>query len=178
MAKSFNKTLIARAFQRLDELAPKPFEMIVGGGAAMISAYGCPLATKDIDAVLKGADLEQLKGPVHQTARELELPLDWLNSWFASFTYALPKDFERRLRLIFEGKNIAARALGPEDMLILKCCAHRAKDIGHAKILIRQKANHRFVRRRLERLIEKQLIPGGEDAVLFLEDILEGENAR
>ena len=136
-----NKKNILMALQKLDQLAPCSFEMIVGGGAAMMCAYGSPLSTADVDAVLKPIGISEIKKAVQKIAKELNLPVDWLNTWYSSFTHNLPLDFRDRLKELFKGKKMTAYALGAEDLLILKCCAHRAKDIGHARILIRKKAD-------------------------------------
>ena len=85
MANSLNKKTVFRALKRLDDLAPHPFEMIVGGGTAMMCAYGCPLTTVDMDVVFKNINGEQLKKTVWKIAREMNLPGDWLNSWYAGF---------------------------------------------------------------------------------------------
>ena len=124
---------------------------------------------------LNGSLSDQLKKITHQIAKERDLPGDWINSWYSGFTHNLPKNFGDRLELIFQGKKITAYALSAEDMLILKCCAHRPKDVSHARILIRKNPNHQFVRKHLKSLIKKKLLPD-EKAVEFLDDILDREN--
>ena len=153
-----NKSSILTALKKLDQLAPRPFEMIIGGGAAMICSYESPLSTADIDTVLKPVSINEIKPAVEKIATALNLPVDWLNTWYSSFTHNLPQDFKNRLHLIFKGKKIKAYTLGAEDLLILKCCAHRTKDIGHARILIRKKANPGFVRKHLEQLMNKKIL--------------------
>ena len=172
--KSLSKTRVLKALKRLDELAPKTFEMVIGGGVAMLCAYDSPLHTWDVDAILKHITLDQIKKAATQVAKELNLPADWLNSWFSSFTHNLPPDFSDRLQLIFKGKKITGYALGKEDLLILKCCAHRTKDKGHARLLIRKKTNHRFVMKHLEQLLRKKLLPDAKP-IEFLEDLLDEE---
>ncbi len=172
--KNLSKNRVFKALKRLDELAPHSFEMIIGGGVAMLCAYDSPLHTWDVDAILKHITLDKIKKSVLQVAKELNLPADWLNSWFSSFTHNLPSDFSKRLQLLFKGKKITAYALGKEDLLILKCCAHRPKDKGHARILIRKKANHHFVMKHLEQLLKKKLLPDTKP-IEFLEDLLDEE---
>ena len=175
MKKNLDKSTVLKALKRLDELSPFSFEMIIGGGVAMLCAYEIPLHTLDVDALLKKITLDQIKKEVAQVAQELNLPPDWINSWFASFTYTLPHDFSTRLQPLFKGDKITAQALGKEDLLILKCCAHRAKDKGHARILIRKGANHSFVMKHLEKLVEKKIIPDTTKSIEFLEDLLDEE---
>lgn len=169
--RSLNKTNMLHALKRLDELVLRPFEMIIGGGAAMLYVYGSPLKTWDIDAVLKHTTLEDIQKSVHLVAEEMSLPKNWLNSWYSSFTHTLPADFSDRLKTLFKGKHIKAFAFGPEDMLILKCCAHRGKDVSHARILVKQ-ADTDFVMKHLDNLYDKKLIPSTR-AMEFLEDLLE-----
>ena len=169
-----NKKSILTALKKLNQLAPRPFEMIIGGGSAMICSYGSPLSTVDIDAVLNPISISDIKPAVQKIAKDLNLPADWLNTWYSSFTHNLPQNFKTRLNLIFKDKKITAYTLGAEDLLILKCCAHRTKDIGHARILIRKKANPFFVRQHLEQLLEKKLLQNNK-AIEFLDDILELE---
>ena len=172
---TLEKKNLLKAFKRLDELTTDSFEMIVGGGAAMICAYGSPLHTGDVDAVLKHTTMDQIKKPVRQVAKELDLPADWVNSWYSSFTHNLPQDFSKRLKLIFKGKKIKIYVLGPEDLLIMKCCAHRAKDVGHARLLLKRGADYQFVMNHLEDLNKKQILLN-EKPIEFLEDLLDREN--
>lgn len=175
--KKLNKTLIKAALQRLDELAFKPFELIIGGGAAMLYCYNSPLRTWDIDAIPKRITYPEIQTLIHQVAEQLHLPQDWLNTWYSSFTHTLPKDFAHRLKQIFKGKKLQGFVLGPEDMLILKCCAHRAKDISHARILVQNHADSAMVMKHLESLWKKKILPD-EQALEFLEDIMEECNTE
>ena len=101
-------------------------------------------------------DIHELQPLIHKVAEDMGLPKDWLNTWYSSFTHTLPEDFPTRLRPLFKGSFLLAQALGPEDILVLKCCAHREKDLGHARFLIRKKANFEFVMNHLENLREKK----------------------
>lgn len=57
-------------------------------------------------------------------------------------------------------------------MLILKCFAHRGKDVGHAKALVKQKADIDLVEKHINKLIKKNL-PLSKKALDFLYDILD-----
>ena len=172
--KKLNKKNIFKALKRLDELAPKPFEMIIGGGTAMLCAYDSPLQTFDVDVILKHITMKEIEKAVWRISEDMNLPKDWLNSWYTSFTHTLPMSFSKRLQLIFKGKKIKAYVLGLEDLLIMKCCAHRAKDIGHARILIRKKVDYEFVLNHLEKLLKKNILPNAKP-IEFLEEILDQE---
>jgi hypothetical protein len=168
--ESLHAARMIGALHRLDELLPKPVQLIVGGGGAMILAHGFPLATSDIDAIPKGMDMVELDPFVKQVARELNLAPDWLNPWFSTFSHTLPSDYARRLVPIFQGNQIEAQALGATDLLIMKCFAHRQKDVGHSKALIKKGADLEFVRAHMSQLEEKR-IPGASAALDFLDDL-------
>ncbi|MBI4125878.1 MAG: hypothetical protein HY465_00135 [Deltaproteobacteria bacterium] len=166
--------VMEQALAALDASLPKPVTLLIGGGAALLLAHKIRLETLDIDAVpltsaLTPAELDPL---VKAVARELKISPHWLNDYFNTFTYTLPKDFRERLVPVFRGKNLTALALGREDLLIMKCFAGREKDIGHARVLIRRGANTDMVRTHLQTFIDKGL-PGADHAVRFLEDLLD-----
>ena len=103
----------------------------------MVLAHGYPLATSDVDALPKQTSFEEIDAAVKRVAIELNLPSDWLNPYFSSFTHVLPADFTSRLVRVFSRERLSVEALGREDMLIMKCFAHRPKDLGHARALLR-----------------------------------------
>ncbi len=158
------------ALGRLDEILPKPIQIIIGGGGSMILAHQFPLATSDIDFIPKGIELVELDPLIKQVAKEMNLAPDWLNPWFSTFVYTLPSDYAKRLISVFKGMRLEALALGATDMLIMKCFAHRQKDVGHAKALFKAGADKKFVRDHIEKLQEKR-IPQAESALDFLDDI-------
>ncbi len=172
MEKPLSAEVMKKALRALDEKLDRELVLIMGGGGAMILAYKYPLATTDIDAIPKGMEVHEVDPFVKQVARELELPPDWLNPYFASFSHTLPADFHSRLVRVFEGTHLKVDALGKEDLLIMKCFAHRTKDIGHAKQLIKLGADIKLVEDQLEKLKIKK-IPEADAALDFLDDLLE-----
>jgi hypothetical protein len=169
---NFTETTMRQALEKLDEILEIPLTLIVGGGGAMILAYHFPLSTLDIDAVPKGMDVAELDKYVKQVAAILSLPPDWLNPYFVTFSHTLPADYGSRLVEVFCGKKLTALALSKEEMLIMKCFAHRQKDVAHAKALIKAHANIKQVERHIESLVTKR-IPGAEAALDFLDDVTE-----
>lgn len=171
-----HKKLMGKAFQELDRAIDKNARLIIGGGAAMVLAYDHPLATQDVDAFCaKGgltiADLDQAS---HAIAKKLDIDSDWLNAHFLSFTHVLPSDFVSRLRPVFRGRHLTVEALGPEDILVMKCFAGRDKDRPHAKKLIHLCSDLSIVDDRLSELADKGVL-GAEAAADFFDDLRDEE---
>lgn len=161
-----------KALERLDELLHQNLKLIIGGGGAMVLAHHFELATMDIDAIpTKGFDLQELAPLIKRIAKEHNLAPDWLNPYFSTFSYTLPSNYGERLQVVLSGKMLEALALGKEDLLIMKCFAHRPKDVVHARALIKKGADVKLVERHLEMLHKKE-IPGALEALDFLDELL------
>ncbi len=163
---------LQEAFRALDARLPGPVTLIVGGGTAMMLAYHLPVRTMDVDAYPREGRLDDILPAVREVAREKGLPPDWVNPHFETFAYVLPADYGARLRPVFEGERLRAMALGVEDLIVMKCFAGREKDVGHARALLKRGPDLAIVERRLHSLAEKR-IPGAQDALDFLDDLLE-----
>jgi len=174
--KPISKTIALAAFERLDLYLAKPLTLYMGGGTSMVLAHGYPLATSDVDALPKQTSFEEIDAAVKRVATELNLPSDWLNPYFSSFTHVLPADFTTRLVRVFSAERLAVEALGREDMLIMKCFAHRPKDLGHARALLRLGVDLAVVEAAIE-ACRKRGIPGAQQALDFLDDLLAGVDA-
>lgn len=174
--KPISKTVALAAFERLDLYLLKPLTLYMGGGTSMLLAHGYPLATSDVDALPKQTSFEEIDAAVKRVATDLGLPSDWLNPYFSSFTHVLPADFTSRLVRVFSGERLAVEALGREDMLIMKCFAHRPKDLGHARALLRLGVDLEIVESAIESC-GKRGIPGAREALDFLDDLLAEEEA-
>ena len=138
----------------------------------MILAHGFPLGTTDIDAIAKGMEIGELDPLVKRIADEQSIAKDWLNPYFSTFVHTLPSDYGSRLVEAFAGPRLKVLALGRNEMLIMKCFAHRQKDVGHAKALIKGGADVGAVETHIESL-EKKGIPGATQALDFLQDVLD-----
>jgi hypothetical protein len=169
--KPIDKPIALEAFRRLDELLKPKVTLYMGGGTCMILAHDYPLATSDVDALPKQVSFEEIEDNVKQVAQELGLPSDWLNPYFSSFTHVLPPDFHTRLIRVFEGRQLVVEALGREDMLIMKCFAHREKDLGHARALLKKGVDLKLVERAIEEARDRGL-RGAEKALDFLDELL------
>jgi len=141
----------------------------------MILAHGFPRGTMDIDAIPRDGGVEMLAPLVREIAGELSLEPDWLNPYFSTFSHTLSPDYAKRLITVYDGKHLKADALGKEEMLIMKCFAHRTKDIPHARALIRGGVNLDLVEARLAELKQKR-IPGTDAANAFLKEVLDLED--
>jgi hypothetical protein len=161
-----------RALELLDIAMDQPARLVVGGGAAMVLAYDHPIATQDVDAFaarggLRMAELDVLSKRV---ARELDIEPDWLNAHFETFTGVLPADYAARLRPVYRGKHLEVAALGPEDLLVMKCFAGRDKDRPHARKLIRLALDLDLVDRQFALLVSKRY-PGAQKAADYFDDL-------
>jgi predicted nucleotidyltransferase len=173
MARVVDAASLSAAFRSLDARLGRPLTLIVGGGTAMMLAYGLPVRTTDVDAYPASGRLDDLADEIHAVGREVGLAPDWLNPHFETFAHVLPADYSTRLREVFAGERLRVMALGLEDLLVMKCFAGREKDVGHARALLRRGPDLGIVERRIEELAERGL-PGAADAADFLDDLQEG----
>jgi len=170
--RPLDRRLALRAFAAVDARLDADAHLVIGGGAAMAMAYHHPLSTEDVDAfTAKGglgmADLDRVARAV---ALELGLAPDWLNSHFVTFTHVLPRDYGARLREIYRGDHLRVSALGPEDILVMKCFAGRDKDRGHARRLVEGGTDLDLVSAHLDALIERR-VPGAQRAADWFDDL-------
>jgi len=175
MEIKLTKQIMIQALTKLDDKLTQRCSLLIGGGGALLLSDYFPLATADLDAFPKGIMADELGLLVKQVALELNLPGDWLNPYFASFTHVLPHDFESRLNNVFSGEMLIANALGKEDLLIMKCFAHRQKDIPHARALVKKGADLNIVEKQMQYLSQLKT-KGIREALEFLDQILELED--
>lgn len=175
MTKSLTSQMMLAALKELDSILNSKLTLIVGGGGAMLLAHKFPLTTFDIDAVPKGLSSTEISELAEKVGRKLELPYDWLNTWYSTFTYVLPTDYESRLKPVFKGEWLTVLALGATDLLVMKVFAGRQKDIPHARALMRAGADVDAVFDRIDELA-KNKIPGTDKASQFLDRIIEMED--
>ncbi len=164
--------LMRRALVELDALMREPARLVIGGGAAMTLAYDHPLATQDVDAFAArgGLRVAELDGLARKVADQLNVAPDWLNAHFETFTAVLPADYATRLRTVYSGKHLQVDALGPEDLLVMKCFAGRDKDRPHARKLIKLASDLGIVDKQLELLADKRY-PGVQKAADYFDDL-------
>lgn len=170
--EKLDKRTMKLALEELDRRLKNPLLLIMGGGGAMVLAYQHPLATFDIDAIPKGLDILELDILVKSIAEKLKLPPQWLNPYFSTYAHTLPADYGHRLVEVLKGKWLTVRALGKEDLLIMKCFAHRQKDVGHARALLKKGVDLLLVENHIENL-KKMGIPKSQEALDFLDDLKE-----
>jgi hypothetical protein len=171
--RPLDPALMRHALAVLDTRLEKPTRLVIGGGAAMVLAYEHTMATQDVDAfTAKGStSMAELDTAAKATARELDIEPDWLNPHFETYTGVLPTDYAQRLRRIFDGENLIVDALGPEDLLLMKCFAGRDKDRPHARRLaLRDDIDLSLVDANLSRLVERRY-PSAERAADYFDDL-------
>lgn len=161
-----------RALELLDAAMDEPAHLVIGGGAAMVLAYDHPIATQDVDAFAArgGLRVAELDALAKRVAKQLDIEPDWLNQHFETFTGVLPSDYGERLRRVYQGEHLQVDALGPEDLLLMKCFAGRDKDRPHARKLIELGADFNLVDRQLELLVTKRY-PGAQKAADYFDDL-------
>lgn len=137
-----------------------------------MAAYDVPITTEDVDGVpdKSSVDLAKIREAVAAVGRELKISQNWLNDYFSTFLFVLPRNYGERLVSLFQGKFLRVAALGKEDLLLMKCFAGREKDLPHARVLIRKGANLQIVSDRLLELVQKK-IPGADNASDFFDDL-------
>jgi hypothetical protein len=161
-----------RALELLDAAMQEPARLVVGGGAAMVLAYDHPIATQDVDAFAArgGLRIAELDVLAKRVAKQLDIEPDWLNAHFETFTGVLPSDYATRLRSVYRGHHLQVDALGPEDLLVMKCFAARDKDRPHARKLLKLAADLDLVDRQLALLASKRY-PGAQKAADYFDDL-------
>lgn len=161
-----------KAIAKLDALMQQPAQLVVGGGAAMVLAYDHPLATQAVDAFAArgGLRVGELDVLAKKVAEELRIEPDWLNAHFETFTGVLPSDYATRLRSVYRGRQLQVDALGPEDLLVMKCFAGRDKDRPHARKLIRLATDLGIVDRQFVELVSRRY-PGAQKAADYFDDL-------
>jgi hypothetical protein len=171
-----DRARMLRAIKSLEKCLPSPARLVVGGGAAMVLAYDYPLATSDVDAFAAagGLRMAELDRSARQVAAELDLEPDWLNAHFETYTGVLPEGYSARLRSVYRGERLVVDALGPEDLLVMKCFAGRDKDLAHARKLLRLAGDLDLVDAHLAHLIERRY-PGAERAADWFDDLRDDE---
>ena len=142
----------------------------------MVLAYDHPLATQDVDAFAAqgGLRMAELDGMAKRVAAEIDIEPDWLNAHFETCTGVLPDDYSSRLRRVHSGAQLKVDALGPEDLLIMKCFAARDKDLPHARRLIHRVDDLGIVSDHLSALIDRNY-PKAEQAADFYDDLIDDE---
>jgi len=170
--RHLDRRLALRAFGGMDACLDGNTHLVVGGGAAMSLSYDYPLSTEDVDAFTArgGLSMAQLDGAARAVAAKMGLAPDWLNAHFVTFTHVLPSDYGARLREVFRGAHLVVSALGPEDLLVMKCFSGRDKDRGHARRLLGLVIELDFVSVHLDALIEKR-VPGAQRAADWFDDL-------
>lgn len=132
-----DKSTLKKALQALDKQVVNHYRIIIVGGAAMIMHFGASRATRDIDAILEGDNLREIKQAAQKVAEEFNLDADWLNDSVKGFAVTLPPDFHKRItKLQLDLNNIEVYVLGIAEQLIMKIVALREQDLEDIEVLL------------------------------------------
>lgn len=134
-----DKSLLISALKELDKQVTYHYRIIIVGGAAMIMYFGASRVTKDIDAILEGDNIREIKQASQIVAEKYNLDSDWLNDGVKGFASALPPDFNKRItKLELELLNIEVFVLGISEQLTMKIIALREQDLEDIEVLLPQ----------------------------------------
>ncbi len=105
----------------------------------MILRFGADRATRDIDVIVIGGDLSELRRAARAVADANNLPDTWLNDAAKGFSDILPPDFGHRLAsLDFSLRHLRLYALGRPEQAAMKIIALREQDMEDLELLLPQ----------------------------------------
>jgi len=134
-----DKLLLVNALKELDRQLTYHFKIVIVGGAAMIIHFGATRATRDVDAIVEGDNLREIKQASKIVAEKFQLDEDWLNDSVKGFASILPPDFQKRItRLELDLCNLEIYVLGIAEQLIMKIVALREQDLEDIEVLLPQ----------------------------------------
>lgn len=176
MSRQIDSVFIIQILKCLDDklaVRSKSLHLLVGGAGALVGAYQYPDQTTDIDAVPLKGGLDEIATELQEVSTELGLPGDWMNPHYKTFTIYLPQDYRSRVKTFFRGRALIADALGPEDIMIMKFMAGRAKDQSHLRFLMKQNPDLELIEARLNELV-KLFPPIAQKALDLFDEVTEG----
>lgn len=106
-------------------------ELIICGGAALIALGVVSRQTRDVDVLSPLID-KNLKNIAIKLAPSLGLKENWLNNGPIELTEELPKGWESRSSIVFEGSNLIVKSISRSDLIFSKLYAacDRQDDLG------------------------------------------------
>lgn len=129
--KELSRKDIMRGLERLDAMAReanKVVELAVYGGAALALAFDMRVATRDVDAVVRGS-ADFARKCAATIAEEEGWPEGWLNDGVKGF---LSQNEQMRLMQEFaaaDGKGLRVFVPSPQYLFAMKCMAMRPEGI-------------------------------------------------
>ncbi len=134
-----DKSLLINVLKELDKQVTDNFRIVIVGGAAMIIHFGSTRATRDVDAIVEGDNLREIKNASKIVAETFHLNDDWLNDSVKGFASILPPDFQKRItKLELDLKNLEIFVLGIAEQMIMKIVALREQDLEDIEVLLPQ----------------------------------------
>jgi len=132
--KRLSRGQILAALTALAErLGPERCELVVVGGAALVLLYAARETTRDIDAVLPGAEAgRRVRTAARAIAEEQALPDDWLNDAAKGYVHGFAAG-----DVVLDLPTLRVIAPAPQQLLAMKLCAWRDDlDIDDARLLL------------------------------------------
>jgi len=144
----------------VDSLLKEPCQLHCIGGFAVVSAYGLPRSTNDLDYISLVScnvvpDLEGIAGEGSALAKKHKVHVHRVT------IATVPEDYEERLTELFPKrfKNIRLLVLDPYDLILSKLSRNSGKDQEDVKYLTRtQQLDPNVLRERYENELKYQLI--------------------
>jgi len=134
-----DKSLLISALKELDKEVTYHFKIVIVGGAAMIIHFGATRATRDVDAIVEGDNMREIKNAAKIVADKFDLDHDWLNDSVKGFANILPPDFHKRItKLELNLHNLEIFVLGIAEQLTMKIIALREQDLEDIEVLLPQ----------------------------------------
>lgn len=136
-----DKSNLKNHLQELDEQLvllgeAKSRELIIYGGAALISMDIISRATVDIDVFSPHLDAVIVKA-IKTIAEKHLYDENWINSTGSAFSYELPQGWRERSIVFFKGKVLTVKTLSRIDLIFTKFLAEldRGEDLEDLKSL-------------------------------------------
>lgn len=142
--------MVDKAIVKFDEFLSEKglsFEGVIIGGAALLVLEISDRQTKDVDCLYPEIPPE-IKKASEDFAKQFSSMMienDWFNNGPSSLTQSLPAGWDKRLRLLFNGKCLKLETLGREDLLKTKLFAYCDRTDPDFGDLLKMKPTHQEI---------------------------------
>ncbi len=120
---------IHRALATLGRHCRSDTRIILAGSVALMLQQQLRRVTKDGDVIEAHPDFGTLRDALRSVAAQEGIPDHWLNDSARAYLEVLPPDFRTRLRELGPFGRLRVALVSRRDAIVMKCFAHRAKDL-------------------------------------------------